>query len=105
MRLLNARTRKLEEFVSVVPKYAILSHTWGEEEVLFKDINNPDVEQMKGYGKINFSCVQALKDDLNYVWCDTCCKSVAHSVSGSWALIIMNREALTSRAQPSFLKP
>jgi hypothetical protein len=75
MRLLNARTRKLEEFASDVPRYAILSHTWGEEEVSFKDINeNPEVERMKGYRKIRFACDQAVHDWFDYVWCDTCCK-------------------------------
>lgn len=75
MRLLNARTRKLEEFVGDVPPYAILSHTWGKEEVTFKDItSNAEVESMKGIRKIHFTCDQALKDGLKYAWCDTCCK-------------------------------
>ena len=75
MRLLNARTRELEEFASDVPKYAILSHTWGKDEVSFKDINtNPEVKSMRGYRKIRFACDQALDDRLGFVWCDTCCK-------------------------------
>jgi hypothetical protein len=75
MRLLNASTRQLEEFPGRVPKYAILSHTWGPEEVSFKDItSNPEVESIKGYQKIGFACHQALQYDLQYVWCDTCCK-------------------------------
>ena len=40
MRLLNARTKKLEEFFdNEIPPYAILSHTWGQNEVRFKDID------------------------------------------------------------------
>jgi hypothetical protein len=75
MWLLNARTRKLEEFASDIPRYAILSHTWGEEEVSFKDmIENPEVERMNGYRKIRSACDQAVDDWLDYVWCDTCCK-------------------------------
>ena len=75
MRLLNARTHKLEEFLDRVPQYAILSHTWGLEEVSFKDLtSNPKVESMQGYKKIRFACHQTLEYGLNYVWCDTCCK-------------------------------
>lgn len=41
MRLLNVFTGKLEEyFGSAIPKYAILSHTWGRDEVTFSDIQN-----------------------------------------------------------------
>ena len=39
MRLLNVQTLALEEFTpNSTPLYAILSHTWGEEEVLLRDI-------------------------------------------------------------------
>jgi hypothetical protein len=35
MRLLNTYTYALGNFTSDVPPYAILSHTWGDEEVGF----------------------------------------------------------------------
>src|SRR6186713_1647772 len=41
MRLINVETFKLEEFLDdQVPKYTILSHTWGadEEEVSFREL-------------------------------------------------------------------
>ena len=40
MRLLNVKTYTLEQYIdcSRAPQYAILSHTWGEDEVLFGDI-------------------------------------------------------------------
>lgn len=77
MRLLNARTYKLVEFTEDIPPYAILSHTWGDEEVSFKDItSNPKVEEMQGYRKILRTCDQANKDGLLYAWCDTCCQFV-----------------------------
>lgn len=39
MRLLNAKTRRLENFsVGNRPECAILSHTWGEQEVSFQDV-------------------------------------------------------------------
>jgi len=38
MRLINTRTLKLEEFIGQqIPQYAILSHTWGDEEVSYQD--------------------------------------------------------------------
>lgn len=38
MRLINAHTLALEEFFGAsIPKYAILSHTWGSEEILLTD--------------------------------------------------------------------
>jgi hypothetical protein len=42
MRLLNATSLKLEEFFeSTAPKYAILSHTWTDDEVSYQDIQDP----------------------------------------------------------------
>jgi len=44
MKLLNVHSYKLEEyFGSNIPPYAILSHTWGEEEVLFHDLDDLNV--------------------------------------------------------------
>jgi tetratricopeptide (TPR) repeat protein len=57
-----------------VPPYAILSHRWGDSEVLFEDLDN-DVIYLKkeGYRKIEFCAKQADKDHLEYFWIDTCC--------------------------------
>ncbi|ENH71817.1 Vegetative incompatibility protein HET-E-1 [Fusarium oxysporum f. sp. cubense race 1] len=54
MRLINTRTRVFEGFYgSKVPKYAILSHTWGQEEVTFQDWADPtSVIQKSGFTKI-----------------------------------------------------
>jgi len=39
MRLINSVTRDFEEFIgSDIPKYAILSHTWGDEEISFQEM-------------------------------------------------------------------
>ncbi|CAD6449784.1 c4a4f13b-e1d9-4f9f-8c10-a2841501f0a2-CDS [Sclerotinia trifoliorum] len=74
MRLLNVYTRQLEEFFSTnIPKYAILSHTWGDEEVLFQDLSNPIYKTKKGYRKIKGCCQRAILDRLKFVWIDTCC--------------------------------
>ncbi|KAK4225685.1 putative vegetative incompatibility HET containing-domain protein [Podospora fimiseda] len=55
--------------------YLILSHTWGDEEVTFKEFTkylNTAVEK-KGFDKIRGICQIALDHGYNYVWVDTCC--------------------------------
>ncbi|GAW13471.1 hypothetical protein ANO14919_028570 [Xylariales sp. No.14919] len=74
MRLVNALTYQIHEFLDhSVEDYAILSHTWDEEECTLRDMSGPDVELQKGYTKIKFCCEQAIADGLNWVWVDTCC--------------------------------
>lgn len=68
MRLLNVYTLGVEEFnTQQVPSYAILSHRWGEEEVLLQDIQKKHVGSLKGYPKILGCCEQARKDGFEYV--------------------------------------
>lgn len=73
MHLLNTSTLKLKDFIKAIPDYAILSHTWNDEEVTFDDIDKPHAVSMKGYEKISRSCKQALKDGFEWIWVDTCC--------------------------------
>ena len=41
MRLLHTNALEVHEFHGqVIPKYAILSHTWGEEELFFPELQN-----------------------------------------------------------------
>ncbi|KAK1074316.1 hypothetical protein LTR74_001240 [Friedmanniomyces endolithicus] len=60
-----------------LPPYAILSHTWGDEddEVTFDDLSRDDCGRGKaGYdAKLLFCGRQARKDDLLDFWVDTCC--------------------------------
>ncbi|KAF1944328.1 HET-domain-containing protein [Clathrospora elynae] len=56
-----------------LPPYAILSHTWGEEEFLFDDLVNSTGEGKAGYKKIMFCGEQAARDRIQYFWVDTCC--------------------------------
>jgi hypothetical protein len=55
------------------PPYAILSHTWGAEEVSFVDLVDRSGRSKAGYRKILFCGKQAARDDLRYFWVDTCC--------------------------------
>jgi hypothetical protein len=58
-----------------IPRYAILSHTWGAdtEEVSFKDMIDGTGKRKTGYEKIRFCGEQAERDGLQYFWIDTCC--------------------------------
>jgi len=76
MRLINASTLQLEEFMDShhAPPYAILSHTWEEGEVTFQDFANQDTARAKkGYGKIEQTCKLAKANGIGYAWVDTCC--------------------------------
>jgi Heterokaryon incompatibility protein (HET) len=75
MRLINTTTLTLEYFIGDnVPPYAILSHTWGEEEVMFQDISDTKkILKWKGYTKIRDACDLARRDEWEYIWIDTCC--------------------------------
>ncbi len=70
MRLINVHTLVISEFHgSRVPRYAILSHTWDEEEVTLQDMREGRAASLKGYRKIKSCCEQARFDGLPYaVW-------------------------------------
>ncbi|KPI45966.1 Vegetative incompatibility protein HET-E-1 [Cyphellophora attinorum] len=69
--------------------YAILSHTWGEKEVSFKDFNKKrrlytsgiefqhafqnEKTKEPGFWKIVQACLLAWKQDQQWIWIDTCC--------------------------------
>ncbi|KAI8625495.1 heterokaryon incompatibility protein-domain-containing protein [Xylariaceae sp. FL1651] len=75
MRLLNAETLVISEWFVDTPPYAILSHTWGDEEVSFSDMSEGSHESRDGkkYRKLLRCCKQVISDGLEYVWIDTCC--------------------------------
>jgi hypothetical protein len=74
MRLLHSQTLKLEESNDLTRKpYAILSHTWGEGEVSFQEMQSGEGREKAGYSKIRGCCKAAAEDGFEYVWIDTCC--------------------------------
>ncbi|KAI9677357.1 MAG: hypothetical protein M1822_008164 [Bathelium mastoideum] len=74
MRLVNCKTLQVEAFFSQeIPPYAILSHTWREEEVGFEEMVDEAGKKKAVYQKIVQTCKLATKDGLNYAWIDTCC--------------------------------
>jgi hypothetical protein len=80
-----------------IPPYAILSHTWGEQEVVFDDLkdietaDDIDVQSKEGYRKIRFCADQAERDGLKHFWIDTCCIDKSNNTELSKAINSMFR--------------
>jgi hypothetical protein len=86
-RLINTSTLTIHEFLGkAVPEYAILSHTWEDEEVTFQVLQAGKGPTMKGFGKIKGCCQQAVLDGWNYAWIDTCCIDKTSSAELSEAI-------------------
>lgn len=78
MRLIDARDLGHVQFLSLWtpdrPPYAILSHTWSEDEILLQDFSSgTDYHTKYGYHKLQGLARLALEAGLQYVWMDTCC--------------------------------
>ncbi|CAM1500466.1 Fc.00g096280.m01.CDS01 [Cosmosporella sp. VM-42] len=113
MRLINVKTYTITQFFDEIPPYAILSHTWGEEEVTLQDMRgvylspekslthptkpkadndaqhqslNPRVTNMQGFKKIKYACEETAKGTLRFVWVDTCCIDKSSSAELSEAI-------------------
>ncbi|KAF9066753.1 heterokaryon incompatibility protein-domain-containing protein, partial [Rhodocollybia butyracea] len=75
-----------------IPKYAILSHVWGEEEVTFQHMQDPsNRKEMKGWSKIVRACELARSEEWDYIWIDTCCIDKSSSAELSEAINSMYR--------------
>lgn len=76
MWLINTASLKLERFNGPEkPPYAILSHTWGDEEVEFPEFRNLDRtkgNRKGGFAKIRHTCDIARENGFQYAWVDTC---------------------------------
>ncbi|KAI8724271.1 HET domain-containing protein [Fusarium sp. LHS14.1] len=106
MRLLNVKPIKLEYFADNVPRYAILSHTWEEEEVTFQDMEQGRAKDRMGYAKIakiQNCCSVAREDGYNYVWIDTCCIDKTSSAELTEAINSMYRYYQKAEVCYSFL--
>jgi hypothetical protein len=73
-RLLNTRNHRLE-IPGAAVKYAILSHTWTNEEVTLQDWERRrhGFEETVGSKKILDACAIAEREGYHYLWVDTCC--------------------------------
>ncbi|KAI0151758.1 heterokaryon incompatibility protein-domain-containing protein [Xylariaceae sp. FL1272] len=87
MRLLNTATFKLETFLGEgIPKYAILSHTWGDDEVLFQDLQRKGWKGKEGANKVTRSARIARRHGYKYIWIDNCCIDKSSSAELSEAI-------------------
>jgi hypothetical protein len=97
MRLLrvneNGDFSLTKDIINNTRPYAILSHTWGEddEEVNFKDLMDGSGETKTGYRKLRFCAEQAACDGLQHFWVDTCCIDKSNSVELQEAINSMFR--------------
>ena len=92
MRLLHTATFRFEEFFdSKVPKYAILSHRWGDGEVTFQDFEIGRAKTRPGFVKIKSCCSLAQSQGFEWVWIDTCCIDKKSSAELSEAINSMFR--------------
>jgi hypothetical protein len=70
MRLLSLKANgdlTYTEFAQAsISPYAILSHTWGTEEVTLVDVLSDSAKRKAGYQKIIFCGTQAMRDDLAF---------------------------------------
>ncbi|KAG9236043.1 heterokaryon incompatibility protein-domain-containing protein [Amylocarpus encephaloides] len=87
------------------PEYAILSHTWGTNEVSFQDIllgKAPD--RRGGYQKIKKCCEQAARDGFKYLWVDTCCIDKSSSAELQEAICSMYKWYQNARVCYAYLE-
>lgn len=96
MRLLN--TDKLEVVVipeDATPPYAILSHTWGADEVSLQDMDSLRAENGKtdrqGFKKVVDAANLAASHGYRWIWIDTCCIDKTSSAELSEAINSMYR--------------
>ncbi|KAL8797318.1 MAG: hypothetical protein Q9195_000472 [Heterodermia aff. obscurata] len=99
MILINTRTRQPSDFFEEQrPPYAILSHTWGTDEVTLRDLDAIHQNNLRqtssttqvlvsaGWRKIEASCDQAARDGFEWIWVDTCCIDKSSSAELSEAI-------------------
>ncbi|KAH7333345.1 heterokaryon incompatibility protein-domain-containing protein [Rhexocercosporidium sp. MPI-PUGE-AT-0058] len=108
MRLINTQTYNFSEYLGDnIPIYAILSHTWGSEEVTYQDWlsvqhQNPprwgwvevpaEISELKskaGYIKISSACEIARAEGYEWIWADTVCIDKTNSVELSETINMM----------------
>ncbi|KAF2822497.1 HET-domain-containing protein [Ophiobolus disseminans] len=87
MRLLHTSTLKLVNFLADdVPPYAILSHTWGTEEVTFQEFVAQPAGHKAGHEKIKSFCKLCAQRSIDWAWVDSCCINKENNVELSEAI-------------------
>lgn len=105
MHLLNTNSMQLEFHLKPPRKYAILSHTWGDQEVLYEDIKSKEGgRSKKGFKKVENCCKLANSEGYDLVWTDTCCIDKSSSAELSEAINSMFDWYQRSRMCYTFLE-
>ncbi|KAI0838505.1 HET-domain-containing protein [Hypoxylon sp. FL0890] len=108
MWLIDTRTLELKLFrepAEIEYSYAILSHTWNDDEVSYQDFQDPlQRTNMRGFGKIAGTCRLAHARGLRYAWVDTCCIDKSSSAELSEAINSMFRWYMESALCIVFLE-
>ena len=92
MYLIHTWTITLDEFAEPnIPSYAILSHRWENDEVLYREFRDGKAKNHFGFNKIEGCCKVARLDGWEYVWIDTCCIDKSSSTELSEAINSMYR--------------
>ena len=77
MRLLNTVSHRLEDKSPISTRYAILSHVWGDRELLYSDVASTDEAQSwkneKHAAKVLGACALAKAEGYEFIWIDNCC--------------------------------
>lgn len=83
MRLLHTEDSRFETFIGQKPEFAILSHTWGENEVSYQTMLEtltqlrtgvrPYSDLPLGLQKVQECRLKAKENGFDWVWIDTCC--------------------------------
>lgn len=90
MWLVDTNNLQLKQFQQCPARsYAILSHTWAEEELDFDEFKAGEGREKAGFEKIRLCCEQAKHDGLEYAWIDTVCIDKRSSTELSEAINIM----------------
>ncbi|OTA68490.1 hypothetical protein K449DRAFT_363475, partial [Hypoxylon sp. EC38] len=99
IRLVDAQTLRMRWFMDGnIPQYAILSHTWeNDQEISYQEMiaisenpAHPAVEK-RGYAKVVETCQKARRNNIAYAWVDTCCIDKTSSSELSEAINSMYR--------------
>ncbi|OTA87334.1 hypothetical protein M434DRAFT_399514 [Hypoxylon sp. CO27-5] len=99
IRLVDTQTLRMRWFMDGnVPRYAILSHTWeNDQEISYQEMiaisenpNHPAAEK-RGYAKVVETCQKGKHYNIAYAWVDTCCIDKTSSSELSEAINSMYR--------------
>jgi hypothetical protein len=100
MRLLDAKRLELVDVRDdAIPPYAILSHTWGEEEITLQELRymkgrmpqsldkrKRSIADKNGFAKVKDAATLAVTRGFSYIWVDTCCIDKSSSAELSEAI-------------------